>query len=311
MTRRRRFVASLWRGMLRSLVVWAIVAALMWLDSTGPHYGRHAAVFSFILTAINAVSSALGTVAGFIAASLEAVVAYLGAALAWLGRRVADILFSTGAIFARVWDGIKLLWKDVLQPMIKWIDAGLKRFESWLRKTFAPLFKYLKAFKTQFDALYLRFVQPVLDVIGFVKQLNHVLNLLHIHILDKLTEILTRIEQRIDDVVLWINGKLNEIVGWLNIIVTADGLFQRVTLLRSLERDLAHSWRMLVNARGGALTDAERAALRERTRGPSLVTMNQQFIEYATSNTGPFVDAVAAIQQAVDDSGLYPETVGR
>jgi hypothetical protein len=52
---------------------------------------------------------------------------------------------------------------------------------------------------------------------------------------------LTQLEQRIEEPFLWIYAKLNEIWNVLDRVMTLDGFFQRLTLLRSMSR-YAPAW---------------------------------------------------------------------
>jgi hypothetical protein len=208
-----------------------------WLDRDGClASAQRADVFTAIWAGIQIVASWLGTAGAAIATSLEGVVAYLVSALAWLGGRVADILTSTGAMFARVWDGVKIVWSDVLKPALTWVDQQLTRLQTWLKDTFGPVFKWLQRVRDELDAIYKRFVRPVVDTIEFIRQLNRVLLSFHIDVLKQLDATLAELERRIEEPFLWLRGKIVELQNAVTLIVTADGLFQRLTLLRSMNR---------------------------------------------------------------------------
>jgi hypothetical protein len=292
------------RPRVASLAVWGVVALVVWLDAHGPHVSAHAAFLGFLLSAISWIIGAFQTVGSAVATALSAVVSYLVTAVSWLTGRLASVITSSGTIFAKTWDGLRRVWTNVLRPVILWTDKAFTRVETWLTRTFGPAFKYLRLVRNTLDHVFTRFLRPVFDTVSFVRQFNRVLHVVHIHVLDGVTSTLMSIEQRLDAALFFLYGKINELTNWINVIVTADGLFQQVTLLRSLERDLVYSWRMMVNARDAPLTAEDRAFLAARNQPPTFQTMNQQFEEYATSGTGPMADAVAAIDQAVADAGL-------
>jgi hypothetical protein len=224
---------------------YAVLIALLWLDyacnplqQPGAPAVRTAAAFGFIVTALEVFSS-------WVAAAAEVTAAYVWIALQWLAATTASFLVSTGAMFARIWDGLKIVWSDVLKPALVWIDDHLKRLQAWLKDTFKPVFDFLKEVRCRLTDFYNTFVRPVTDTIEFIRQVNRVLMTFHIDVLNKLDHVLQQVEQRIDEPFLWINEKLNEITNWVNRIVTVDGLFQRLTLLRSLAKNadgLANVW---------------------------------------------------------------------
>lgn len=226
LTRRERLALTL--GVLA-------VALLTWLlDRAGSPLAldhapelRHAAVFGGIVTVLEILGS-------WIATAAEVTAAYTWIALQWLSTVVAAFLRSTGAMFARVWDATRIVWSDVLKPALVWIDRNLKLAYDWMRRTFQPVFDFLRDVRDRIRAFYNTFVRPVTDTIEFIRAVNRTLMVFHIDVLNKLDRVLQQVEQRIDEPFLWVEQKLNEITNWVNRIVTADGLFQRITLLKSL-----------------------------------------------------------------------------
>lgn len=217
---------------------------LAWLlDALWPLHAQtqDAAVFSVIWAGIQIVWHALETAGSAIALSLEGVVAYLVTALGWLVKVVGNFLVSTGAIFAKVWEGLKVVWTNVLKPALVWIDKQLTRLHDWLKQTFKPVFDFLARVRDELQAIYKRFVRPIIDTIEFIRAINRVLLTFHIHFLEALDRVLQQVEQRIEEPILWINAKLNEIWNVLELVVDAGGLFQRVTLIKSLAR-YAPAW---------------------------------------------------------------------
>jgi len=235
--RARRLRAARWA---LSLLVWAALAGLYALDAHAPRGVVHADVFSAIWAGISFIANLLGTVGGAIATSLEAVVAYLVTAVSWLASRVASLLFNTGGMFAKAWDGLKIVWRDVLKPALTWVDHELGRLHDWLVDTFKPVFQFLKRVQDELNAIYKRFVRPILDTIDFIRAINRVLLTFHIHLLEALDKVLQQIEQRIEEPFLWINQQLTRIWNLFDLIITFDGLYQRLTLLKSLRRYEPH-----------------------------------------------------------------------
>lgn len=215
------------------LVVFAVAA---WLDRDRHVVANQASIFAAIWAGISFLGQILGTVGGAIATSLEAVVGYLVTAVGWLASQVANILISTGAIFAKVWDAMKIVWSDVLKPALAWIDKAFTRVQAWLKDTFGPVFKWLRRVRDELNRIYERFVKPVVDTIEFIRQINRVLLTFHITVLQTLDGYLAELERRIREPILWLYARLTDVENAVNFIVTADGFFQRLTLLRSLDR---------------------------------------------------------------------------
>ena len=211
-----------------------------WLQLTphAPVVSAH--VFLAIWTGIKLLADILGTAAA-------ATVTYLAQALAYLATRVGVFLRSTGAMFAKVWDASKIVWKDVLKPALVWIDDHLKRLHDWLQRTFKPVFKFLRDVRERLLKFYTHFVRPVLDTIDFIRAVNRVLLTFHITLLKQLDQVLAELERRIEEPFLWIYQQFTRVWNLFDRIVQADGLFQRIALIKSMQRYapdwINHFWR--------------------------------------------------------------------
>lgn len=231
----RRTELGWWLG------VSAVLAGVAWLDGAASPLGLHGAPELRTAAAFGVVWTGLQILSSWIATAAEITATYLWVALQWLSSVTAGFLRSTGAMFSRVWDGMRIVWSDVLKPALVWLDGHLKRAYDWMRSTFRPVFDFLRDVRERIRAFYNTFVRPVTDTIEFIRAVNRTLLVFHIDVLQKLDRTLQQVEQRIDEPFIWIDQKLNEITNWLNRIVTANGLFQRLTLVKSLAH-YAPSW---------------------------------------------------------------------
>jgi hypothetical protein len=272
------------------------IAVVYLLDSAASPFAlapglptRDAAVWGVIVTVLQILE-------GWIATAAEVTAAYVWIALQWLAGVTAALLRSTGAMFARVWDATRIVWSDVLKPALQWLDATLKRYYDWLQKTFRPVFDFLKDVRERLRAFYNTFVRPVTDTIEFIRQVNRVLLTFHIDVLQKLDRVLQQVEQRIDEPFIWINQKLNEITNWLNRIVTLDGLFQRITLIKSLA-SYAPAW-----IAGFYNTQIDSAVVAAKTRAIPTTSIAQdpsipgaQLEAFFRDGSGEYSEAIAAL----------------
>lgn len=224
-----------------TLGVSAVLTAALWLDSAASPFALDQAPAVTTAAFFGAVVSALELLAGWIAAAAEVTAAAVWVFVQWLAATTAAFLVSTGAMFARIWDALRIVWSDVLKPALVWLDAKVKVLQAWLKDTFRPVFDFLQDVRERLRAFYDTFVRPVTDTIEFIRQVNRVLLTFHIDVLQKLDRVLQQVEQRIDEPFLWIYQQLNTITNWVNRIVTLDGLFQRITLVKSLAH-YAPSW---------------------------------------------------------------------
>jgi hypothetical protein len=192
-----------------------------------------ATVFYFVWIGLQFVAQWLGTVA-------ELTVTYLATVVGWIASRVAQLFISTGAVFARVWEGVRIVWSDVLRPALQWVDAWVKRIHTWLVDTFRPVFDYLREIRDRIMGLYRTFVRPVLDVIDFIRAVDQVLLQFHITFLEGLDRVLTDLERRINEPIVWLLRQLTAVQNILDRVVDGFGFFQRYALVASLRKHAPH-----------------------------------------------------------------------
>lgn len=285
-------------------VVCVVVALLDLVDawhggpSTVP--AVRAAYFAFVWSAIQFVASWLGTVA-------EITVTYLASVVGWILSRLGSFLVSTGAVFARVWDALRIVWSDVLKPALVWVDTWVKRIHKWLIDTFRPVFDYLKEIRERIMSLYRTFVRPVLDTIDFIRAVDQVLLQFHITWLQGIDRVLTDLERRITEPIQWLLRQLTAVQNVLDLIVDGFGFFQRYALVASLRKYLpdwsAYFW--------GDQVDRQRAhaakvhADDEYPPHDSVrdVVLMQEFFLTDTGDAAPKIDELALmLQQVLDDA---------
>lgn len=290
----------------RRLVIWCGVlgagALLAWLDSPASGLALRPATPLHTLEIVSAIVTGIEILAGWVATAAEVTAAYVWIALQWLGAATATLLKNTGAMFAKVWDGVKVVWSDVLKPALAWLDDHLKRIYSWLKDTFKPVFDFLREVRCRLHDFYATFVRPVVDTIEYVRQINRVLLAFHITLLQGLDRTLQQLEQRIEEPILWLNQQINKVWNALELVVTVDGFFQRLTLLRSMTRYAPQWLRIATNQRTKPLTDTQAYAIvraNETQTVPQITDDIRAYLAGADVNIGEVID------QATDRSRAY------
>lgn len=151
--------------------------------------------------------------------------------------------------FQTTWKFLRTTFDTILWPgWVKfwtWID----RARIWLDAFFRPAFEFLRFVRDEILGFYDKWVRPIMDTIGIARKVLDVLYSLGLDWAKKLDQELARIEDKINEPFLFALRQINLVIGVLDRIVTADGLFQRLALVRSLERDVRYVSRAFVNWR--------------------------------------------------------------
>jgi hypothetical protein len=283
------------RLLLRSLVVWGVLGALAWLDRDRHVQANQAAVFAFIVSAIGWIVDVLATAAA-------ATVTYLATVVSYIAKILWGFLADSGAMFAKVWDGIKVVWSDAVKPFLGWLHDMYDRVKDWMVRTFGPIIKWAERLREGFIDVYNRFVKPIVDALNTIKAVLDMLAKLHVPFAQRLEDFVDEVERAIVDNYLKLLGYINKIIDTLNGYFTLDGLLQRQLHLRTAMRDVFYLWRVAENSRWRPNTDAELEAIKRSSE-----TADAQ---QGVTDTGDFWSDVqndatapmfAAVKETVDE----------
>jgi hypothetical protein len=192
--------------------------------------------------------------------------------------------------FIKSWEFLRATYDTVFrrgwEKFWYWVDRAHK----WLDDFFTPIFKYLRFVRDEILSLYTKFVRPVLDVIDTTRKVLSVLSSLGFEWAKALDRKLLELEQKIDAPFRFALRKINEVINIIDRVVTADGLFQRLAMVRSLQRDVGYTWLALHNARFHPLDDFERARLAEQNTPPTPKEMLDNFVALLRTGKGPLAE---------------------
>lgn len=240
-----RLSAAAWRARVaRSLLVWAILAALASLDRSRTIAAHAAGVFGAIMQVIANIVGVVGSIGEAIGQSLEGVVKFLGEAVKGLGLGLNQLAFGVKDLGSWTWAGIKLMWEDVIHPALEWVDRQVTKLHDWLNDTLDPVFCWIEDVTAHLDKWWDKYVRPVMDAIDWFKQLAGVLDFFHIHVLDSASAFLQRLEDKVEGYRLEIRADFVKVWNALDLAIDFGGLFQRLTLLKSLRRDMPYWFRL-------------------------------------------------------------------
>lgn len=164
----------------------------------------------------------------------------------------------------KTWDLLKLTYTKVLKPAWKFVWKWVDKTERWLSRTFGPLMKWLRRAQKWIRELYTNYLRPILDIIDITRRGLRVLGSLGVGWARTLDQKLGAIEEQIQRRYLQVVGELNKVINIVNRVITADGLFQRLAHVRSIERDIREVSRAFANWRSHPLTEDDFKALRKR-----------------------------------------------
>ena len=196
-----------------------------------------------------------------------------------------------------VWGTLKSLYTDILKPAWLKFNKLVDRLHGWLQRKFQPTLDWLHAARTYVKGIYDKVVRPILDILDVGKQAMNLLAQLGVGWARKVEQFLSELEQRIEAPFQFVLSKLNELINWVNQIIDLDGLFQRLTLLRSLVRDVEGQLRILHNTRLRELSPAEIKTIHDNQHGKKRTDATADVRDYFEDGSG--ADAAAIDEMTV------------
>jgi hypothetical protein len=184
-------------------------------------------------------------------ANLSLVAARLGNGLKSLGHALLVGVKDTWAFF-------RSTYEDVLKPAMQKLWGWFKTFRQWLKDTFGPILKHLTDLRDTLLRFWKTYVRPWLDLIDVTRRLLNIFGAMGLDWAKKLDRKLAEFERLIEQPFKLLLGKINEVIGIVNRIITVDGLIQRVALIGSLGRDYQQAWRAITQPYSAPVASVDR-----------------------------------------------------
>jgi hypothetical protein len=290
----RPFPFPLWFGLVAALVVRLALDALdlRLVESDGVQL----ALFGWLVLVAEAVW------AGITAATAATVtfLAYMVDVLWIVLQRIFNGLVSFGGDLLRglkhAWTFLEKLYEHVLKPAwVKFwrlIDATRRLLE----RVFGPVIRFLQRVRAELLALYEKFVRPVLDTIDLVRKVVQLFERLGFEWAAALDAKLAAISDWIYEQFAFVLRKVNEAINIIDRVITADGLFQRLAFIRTLERDIRYAARAFANWRSKPLTAAEYDTLKGRVNARTLERVKRDIEEALLTRGGYYGPLITEMQ---------------
>jgi len=275
---------------------WLLVALLAWLDTLLPplittraDFGASAAV-ALIITVAGFLKNLFG---GRIDAKVKRALDGLKNAIVAMGKEIAEFFRNVGGKFGDVWSWVRRQWRNVIVPALRKLDRYVKRVFKWLKDTFGPIIEFLQKVRRELLKFYDKWFRPIFDTIDVIRRVLGIFSLFGLEWSRKLDQKLAELEDAIRRPFLLLVQKVNEIIDVVDRIVTLDGLLQRITLLRSVVRDVYSIAGIWHRAHSKPLTDQERQQIQAGAKLMESEEISAAFDEWRQTGGGPFAAEIA------------------
>jgi len=287
-----------WRTYARRLAVGVLLAIGIAAELARPpeSAGVSGAFFGALISLIASAFT-------FLAGHAVTVLVTIAQVAMMIGTAIARFALMVAGVFGHVVGFVKNFWTAVLRPFVVWSWEQFSRVVGWLQRTFKPLIDFLNDVRAELQKLYDKWLRPIFDTIEMARRTLQILATLRVPFARELDRKLAQLEEALLRPILELFRVLNEAMNWINRILTLDGLVQRLTLMKSIERDLAYVWRAWHNGQSQPLTQGDRDAAIVRQPFRTGAAIKGDVEAYIRSSSGPLAPA---IEEAIANLKLTP-----
>lgn len=246
-------------------------------------------VVAILIDAVEYILSALTYVWGWIQQATRLIVDYL----LDVARALAKSIVAVGKFFVRVWGWLRKFWNEVIKPIVRKIDEFIQWLQRTLKRIFGPILEVLQKIRKEIQKFYDKFLKPILDVIDALRLVLRGLSVLGVDWARELDAKLARLQQLLTEPILQAIKRINEIAGWVDRIMTLDGLFQRLAFLRTLGALQRPIIRWAWNSQSTPVSSGEIDAAKKRNKPRTSAEIRAAVTEYARFEGGPYAARIS------------------
>lgn len=166
------------------------------------------------------------------------------------------------------------------------LDALGKLYEDVIK----PALRALRSIRKILDDVYRKWLRPIINVLQQVRKILAVFRAFGFKWAGALDRRIAQIEGKIIGPYIWVVRQLNGYGQWINVILTAGGVFQKPIFRNSAYANAGFLTNLWWTSQSGALTGSSAVT---SSSSPDLATPAQaraSFQQFATTDTGPYAD---------------------
>jgi hypothetical protein len=212
--------------------------------------------------------------------AVQAIKAVAGA----LKRIAGGVLDALRALLRGDWSR---LWHDIVNA---W-----KVLREWATAIYKTIYGPIDQMRRNIQKLYDTFWKPVIDVIDKMRRITQVIGIFDRKLAQRLDQRLWALEGKILAPITAMYTRLNSISSYFTAVITAMGLIDRAVLVKSIQRDCADIWHVLINPTNQQPAPTKAAPL------PTPSQINDEYQQYVQTGTGNFQPLMVRAQARYDE----------
>lgn len=191
---------------------------------------------------------------------------------------------------------------DMIGELVNAFRSLLKALKTLYEDVIKPALKAIRKIRGLLDDVYRRWLRPVINAIQLIRRILAIFRIFGFKWAAALDARLARIEGRIIGPFLWLLRQFNAYTGWINVILTRAGVFQKPIFRNSLYANAGWLANLFWTSQTAGGLAGARLADEPAEASLTVPQVAAQFEQYARTDTGPLAsaaqDALAAAQRA-------------
>lgn len=149
---------------------------------------------------------------------------------------VAQIASGAGRFFRFIADAARSLYADVLKPIVDAARTYYARVKQFLQSVFGPIIEIFESIQRFLNKVWTDVIAPILDALDKARMALRLLARLGVPFVAKIEEVLQRIQSEIFKRFQQVQGWLNTVTFWLDILLDPRGWIRATPFLYTVFR---------------------------------------------------------------------------
>ena len=193
-----------------------------------------------ILNFFGDLGSWLSTIWSWIVAIVEGMIQFYKVALQAIWQALKAAAQALGKVLS---DLFNFRWAQFWQDL----EAFFKAVGNFLKAIYNMIVGPLKAWMAMQQRIYQTILKPIIGVLSNIRQVIAVLGIFDRKLAAQLDAYLSGLENKVLGPLLKNIQRSNSIISYLRALITAEGYFDRPTLLESVRQNVAYLWKIVLN----------------------------------------------------------------
>lgn len=255
-----------------------------------------------VTTILSAIGSLFGLFRGGVSGAVKRALEGLRDSLARVGDALMRFAWRIARAAGKVLQSVQALWVRVLRPLLTVVERILIRVNLIIDRVLRPVLEAIERYREAILMIYEQIFRPVILAIETVRRMLAILKFARLGFAKRLDDRLARLEGKVAAPILDALRTINTMGGWINYLLTLEGIIREGPLLASLEGISSELDALAHNARRSDVDQAVLDRIRREGRPRPRAAVLTDLREWSLSGAGPLQTRVERARARAEDA---------